>query len=410
MMRNARSYRPTWIFSPLLVSLDRIETAVTELPNRSTRPSTRIPVEIVPSVGRCELDGGKVTREFRDLIDNGAKLRIAGSAKSNPMRLFTLGYTPKHKIELFDTQFYLTNVRQNPELRFLVAYVVQKNRSTRRTEIFPRIFYKDLSLVWRSASHFSNGDGLWIGKGATYGVIEDGYEIQTSKESTTDLPIEMQSALEDLLRWTRRPPADDRIIGLVLREAPEGRVQPYADFTRPRDQAATNRANLINGGRNIARFTRRNDPTSLRITRGFEPDFAAGVLETSRSKSRVFHCLLKRFRILSTNRKIQYGFIAGPRHVWIIPPQATTTELSSFGVRTIDVIADDDLFIPGYEYHYVDEPELEEEEPDSYSQIPEGFAGCICEHDDQKADASPWLDQIPVIREFRRKVLKQRVT
>lgn len=374
--------------------------------NRSSHRAGRIPVEIVPSVQRSDIASGLVGAEFRRLIDDGATLRVAGSAKSDPKRLFTLGYTPKHKIELFDTSFYLTNVRQNPELRFLVGYVVQKSRTTSRTEIFPRIFYKDLSLVWRSASHFSNGDGLWIGKGATYGVIEDGYEIETSQESTTDLPIEMQTALEDLLQWTRRPPADNRIIGMVIREAPAGRVKPYKDFTQPRDRAAAVRGNLINGGRSIARFTRPGDPTSLRITSGFEPDFVNGIIEISESNSRLYHGKLKRFRILSTNRKIQYGFIAGPQHVWIIPPQATTTELSSYGVRTIDVIADDDLFIPGYEYHYVDEPESDDDDPISYSQIPEGFAGRECEHDDQKADASPWLDQIPVIREFRRKVLK----
>jgi hypothetical protein len=347
-------------------------------------------------------------REFRDLINAGAKFRIAGRAKHNPDQLLSLGYTPKHKIELFDTRFYLTNVRQNPELRFLVSYVVQQNRSTGRTEIFPRIFYKDLSLVWRSASHFCEIDGLWVGKGATYATIEDGYEIETSQESTTDMPIEMQTALENLLAWTRRPARDGRILGMVLREAPPGRVQPYADFTEPRHAAAATPGNLINGGRSIARFTRRNDPTSLRFVSGYEPDFDQGLIEKSQSKSRLYHGKLKRYRILSKNRKIQYGFIAGPKHVWIIPPQTTTTELSSYGVRTIDVIADDDLFIPGYEYHYMDDSDDQQDEPSLYSQIPAGFAGRRCEHDESKADAAPWLDQIPVIQEFRRKVLKRR--
>jgi hypothetical protein len=359
-------------------------------------------------VTRTDLSPNRVAREFRDLIDTGAVLRVAGQAKQDPSQLLALGYTPKHKIELFDTLFYLTNVRQNPELRFVVSYVVQPNRSTGRTEIFPRIFYKDLSLVWRSASHFCDIDGLWVGKGATYAKVEDGYQIETSQESTTDLPIEMQTAMENLLTWTRRPAADGRIIGMVLREAPPGRVQPYADFTNPRNAAAAISGNLINRGRSIARFTKRNDPTSLRFVSGFEPDFDRGIIETSQSKSRLYHGKLKRFRILSTNRKIQYVFIAGPRHVWIIPPQATTTELSSYGVRTIDVIADDDLFIPGYEYHFLDDDDGEQDESTLYSQIPTGFAGARCDLDESKADASPWLDQIPVIRQFRRKVLKKR--
>ena len=121
----------------------------------------------------------------------------------------------------------------------------------------------------------------------------------------------------------------------------------------------------------------------------------------------IINIFFRIFRILSSNRKVQYYFIAGPKHAWIIPPQALTTELSSYGVRTISVVADDDLFIPGYEYHHYEETNNGVE---LYSQIPKGFAGEICPVDDAKADASPWLNQIPVIREFRRVVLKQKAS
>lgn len=363
--------------------------------------SDRIPTEIVPSVARVEESPGRVARELRALIAGGARVRVAGRA-CGAEDLFALGHTPKHKIELFGTRFYLANARQNPELRFIVAYVVQDHATSGRTEIHPRIFYKDLSLVWRSASHFSNEDGLWVGKGDTEVVFSDGYEVVTSRESTTDLPLEMQSALESLLRWTRRPRGDGRVLGLVLRESGGDRIAPYADFTRARERAAANTGNLVNGGRKVARFTRRNDPTSLRFVSGFEPDFRDGILETGRGKSRLYGGVVRRFRILSRNRQIQYLFFAAPKHVWIAAPQATTTELSTYGVRTIDVLADDDLFIPGYEYHYLED----EDDPSSlYSQIPDGFAGPGCPHDDQKADASPWLDRIGVIRDFRREVL-----
>ena len=36
--------------------------------------------------------------------------------------------------------------------------------------------------------------------------------------------------------------------------------------------------------------------------------------------------------------------------------QATTTDLSSFGVRTLDASVDEDLLLPGFEYHFMDEP------------------------------------------------------
>jgi hypothetical protein len=90
--------------------------------------------------------------------------------------------------------------------------------------------------------------------------------------------------------------------------------------------------------------------------------------------------------------------------VWIIPPQATTTELTSYGLRSVDVIADEDMCLPGYEYHFLDETE---DPPVFVSQIPEGYAGPVNEVDDSRADASPWLNQLPVVQEFRRRVLER---
>ena len=123
----------------------------------------------------------------------------------------------------------------------------------------------------------------------------------------------------------------------------------------------------MNGGRPIAWFERRNDPSSLCFADGFAPDFAR-VVDVARSASRMYGGAIRKLRILSKNRRVQYQFVAGPRHVWIIPAQALTTELSSYGARTIDVIADEDLFVPGYEYHYLERGEL-------YTQIPRGLRG-----------------------------------
>ena len=362
-----------------------------------------IPTRIVPSVEPADLTPRQVTRHFCELIDSGAKIRPAGEARDDSTELLSSGYTPKYEVSLFDTRFYLTNVRQNPALGFFVAYVVQQRPTTGRTEIFPRIFYKDLSLVWRAASHLiATEDDFWIGKGDVRTVVQDGFEVTDCVESTTDLPLEMQTALETLNRKIRHARTDEEALFLVLRRAPSSRTAPYRDFTEPRRRAEADRRNLINGGRSIARFTRKNDPTSLEIVDGFEPDFAKGIVEVSETRSAMYGGKLQRFRILSRNRKVQYLFIAGPKHVWIIPPQATTTELSTYGVRTIDVVADEDLFVPGYEYHYFDDAA---DASEHFSQIPRGFAGEPSEHDNDRADASAWLDPIPVIREFRRKVL-----
>ena len=356
-----------------------------------------IPTAIIPCVDLAEMPPRQVEREFRRLVDGGSKIRCVGEMEPDPTQLLSGGYTPKYKLELFGSRFYLTNPRQNTAVRFLVAYVAQNGA------IHPRVFYKDLSLIWRVASHLISEEGdFWIGKGDVRTVTEGGVEVMDSIESTTDLPYEIQPALETVNRKIRPVRTDEDALYLVLRRAPLGRIVPYTDFTGPRKRAAEDRRNLIHGNRSIARFTRKNDPTSLKVVPGFEPDFDKGIIDVTDSRSAMYGGPLQRFRISSRNRKIQYMFMAAPKHVWIIPPQAVTTELSTYGVRTIDVVADEDLFVPGFEYHYFD-PEADPSE--HFTQIPEGFAGAPNEHDPDRADASAWLDKIPMIREFRRKVL-----
>jgi hypothetical protein len=68
-------------------------------------------------------------------------------------------------------------------------------------------------------------------------------------------------------------------------------------------------------------------------------------------------------------------------------------------VRTVDVIADEDLFVPGFEYHYWDEGA---NPPELVSQIPPGFVGPASPLDASRSDASAWLERLPVIRKFRK--------
>ena len=341
----------------------------------------------------------QVKREFLALLAAGVAIDCVGSARKRPRSLLAKGYTPKHKISLFDATFYLTNLREDAHFRFFVVYV----RIGDEHRLHPRIFYKDSSLVWRSPSHYIRSETEnWIGKGDLKSVVINGEEIEYGAEETTNLPLEIQTALDALSR-IGRVRKDYRAIPLVLRQAPDGRFEPYRDFSEPRRRAMADPKNRINGGRYVASFSRKNDPTSLRFVRGYEPDFDAGVIEESGLRSNLYGGELRKFRVLSRNRKIQYQFVAGPRHAWIIPPQPLTTELMSYGLRTVDVNGDEDIFVPGYEYHFIDESE---DPPELHSQIPEGFAGATSTVDPSRAEASPWIDRMPVIREFRRKLLR----
>jgi len=371
---------------------------VTRRAKRTAGPP--IPRRVVASVHPSDESPRRVERDFRRRLEAGALLCSAGATRARPARLLERGYVPRFRVDLFDTTFYLSRVRQNEDVRFFVGYLAQPpKRGPER--LHARLFYKDVSLVWRCASHFVRTQREnWIGKGDVRTISVGGEEIEVSDESTTDLPLEVQDAFESLSSRARRVPYDVDAIPLVLRRAPEDRFEAYADFIAPRRRAQVDPRNLVNGGRPIASFVRAGDPASLRFARGYAPDFARGVLEESASKSSLYGGRLRRFRILSTNREIQYLFFAGPHHVWIVPPQATTTELSSFGVRTIDVAADDDLSVPGWEY----DGGADTGHAD-IDQIPAGYAGAPNPRDPSRSDASPWLEALPVVREFRRKLL-----
>ncbi|NOT31487.1 MAG: hypothetical protein HOP15_13650 [Planctomycetes bacterium] len=356
---------------------------------RRREPETRLVSGVVPE----PLTRVQVVRRFRGLIEDGARLRPAGRASKRPASLLTPRYLPRHEVRLFDASYFLGEYRFDDSVGFFVGFVVLGERDGERVDsIWPRIFYKDSSLLWRVASHFvRDGDSVWIGKGDTRVEERDGWMYRDSAEETANLPYELQFALDELSRrGTKR--RDDAALELVVRAARRGRIEPYADFCAPRRRAA--KRHRENGGRLVARFLEKGDPTSLCFARGYEPDFARGIVERGASSSAFFGGRVEKYRVLSANKRVQYLFFASPTHVWLGPPQLLTTELSTYGVRTLDVLADEDVFLPGFEYH-----------EEGVSQIPAGFAGAPHPDNPDRADAAAWLEELPVIRAFRAKVL-----
>jgi hypothetical protein len=355
-------------------------------------PDTRLVTGVAPE----PLSPAQVARRFRDLLAEGARLLPAGEARRRPA-LLVARYLPRHELRLFGARYFLADYRHDDSVGFFVGYVVLGGGGGERARpsIWPRVFYKDSSLLWRVASHFvRHPDGIWIGKGDTRVEERGEWVYRHSAEETANLPYELLFALDDLSRrGTNR--RDAAAIELVVRAAPRGRIEPYADFLGPRRRAAARHRE--HGGRPVARFLRKGDPASLRFAPGYAPDLARGIVESGNSASAFFGGAIRKVRVLSANRRVQYLFLASPRHVWLGPPQLLTTELSSYGVRTHDACADEDAFLPGYEYH-------EEEE----SQIPAGFAGEPHPENPDRADASAWLEALPVIRAFRAEVLGRR--
>lgn len=360
-----------------------------------------IPTATIANVAPSEKSVTQVAREFRKLVASAYELRVDGSAKADPTSLLRGGYTPKYEVQLFGTRFFLANQRIADDLRVFPAYVlVPTEKGRRMPAIHARIFYKDSSLVWRVASHYIAVPGHeWIGKGAVKWIDKRGERGWYSAEETTNLPFELQSALDDISRRGPRHRRDHKLLTMVLRNAPTNRTWPYRDFEGPRASAMSVRVNRINNNRSVAWFRDDDDPGSLRFQPGFAPDFRA-VIDISDSRSSMYGGDIRKYRFASRNRRIQYLFVAGPDHVWIVHPQAFTTELSTYGTRTVDVIADEDLCIPGYEFFdSTGSGEIDD-------QIPPGFAGGQCPSDPDRADASPWNERLPVIRAFRRAMSK----
>src|SRR5262249_2424859 len=161
-------------------------------------------------------------------LARGAVLVCDGSLRARPTRLLSLGYRPRVRIDLFDTTYYLSAPRQNEDLRFSVGYVATPPRPGSHYRIHARLFYKDVSLIWRGATHFArSAHENWIGKGDVRVVREDGYDLEVSHESTTDLPLEVQDAFEQHNRASNLVRYDPDAVARVLRRGPDDRISAY---------------------------------------------------------------------------------------------------------------------------------------------------------------------------------------
>lgn len=350
--------------------------------------------EPIASITPSRLKPHAVATELNHLLEQGAQLILPnGHQPAAVLRQ----YPPRYRLRLFDTTIYLSRVLQNESIRFFIAFVTQDSAPRK---VFVRLFYKDISLIWRCASHYAQFEtGVWIGKGAVTTVVEGGMEYLESLEATTDLPLEIQTAVEDFSHRLKVIPYDEAAILIALRRAPRQRIQPYQDFSGPRAEAAKHIAELPNRGRAVARFRRARDPTSLHFVAGFEPDFVTGVLERASLASSLYGGAVTRYRILSVNRQIQYSLVASHKHFFIASVQSLSSKLSSFAVRVIDAVVDETVLLPGYDYHFLD---TEADPPELHSQIPKGFAGPQSRTDPSRADTSRWLNQVPVLRTFAR--------
>ena len=115
----------------------------------------RLDTRIVKDVRPAGTSPREVRRELDGLLAAGCLLRPCGTASRNPATL-PRRYPPRYAVALFDARFLLTELREDENFRFFVAYL----RIGEGRELFPRLFYKDSSLVWRCATHWISAPGV----------------------------------------------------------------------------------------------------------------------------------------------------------------------------------------------------------------------------------------------------------
>ena len=255
---------------------------------------------MIGNVGILPGSPRQIATQFRRMLESGYRLKVDGLARKDPESLLQNGYTPKYAMDIFDKRLFLCNKRTAQGLKVIPAYVVTRGHSGGGAKsVYARLFYKDSSLVWRSASHYINTpDEHWIGKGAIRWQGKRGARGWFSAEETTNLPFEIQAALDDASQRYARRQNDHRVLSLILHNAPSSRVHPYQDFEGPRTRAMKSARNRINNNRPIAWFEDENDPRSLRFEPGFQPDFRRA-LDVSSSRSTMYGGAIRKYRFAS---------------------------------------------------------------------------------------------------------------
>jgi len=307
----------------------------------------------------------EVESEFNKLLER-IQIQIDGDISLSGLKLN--GFNPKYKIVLNGITYYLSEpyISSENERPYFTAFIYRVNPETGKEEIFARTIYKSNSQnVWRVASH--KGPGGWIGKGLG--------------EETTNAPLEIQSLLEKIYLAKGELKVQKGFYEVLIEE---GYLAPE-DFS----QTIVFHGKELNGGISIGNFTDKGNPASFKFLAGYEPDLENGIVETFESKNPIYGTV-KLYRILSTNRQIQFIFnVDSEDRVWVGAVQPMGSRLTRFGVRADRVNVDENLLMPANEY---------------YRQIPEQFRG---EHKvDSYYDASAFLNQIPAIIEFRANVLE----
>ncbi len=384
-----------WVPGPNIRDREEVFEEVNQL-----LTSGQITASAKPDIGwlpTAKLYTEGIEGEFEQLVKR-VPVQISGDITYE--ELMNAGFQPHYKIVVNGVAYYVSEPYTPSHGRAsFVYYFYRKNPKTGEEEIFTRSVYRSNSQnVLRVASH-RRPERRWIGKGLGQATTTLPLELQSTFEKIYQTALskgklEKKEAFYEILRAKdSHMPADSFMKSMIAYE--RGEEAEQKDEKEPEEQILIGKFNEHD--RDQIEFIKgemifpRGIPETFGFTPGFEPDFENGVVETFETDNPVYGGKVTSYRIISKNKEAQYLFNVDMKgRVWIGDVQGTHSEITRFGVRKNTIYIPSDFLTPANEYE---------------SEIPEGYKG-EWQHSDYW-DASAYIDKLPVVQEFRDKVLNK---
>ncbi len=324
------------------------------------------------------LDGARP--HFDRLVERGTPIQIYGQTSFRALERDGLG--PKHQVKFGADTYYFSHPFIDAGGRTVfVMYLHHVDSTTGRPVIFVNAVYRSNSQnVWRAAS--SSPDGRYIGKGLG--------------ETSQMLPVELQGHLERMVSHQQVGGGLHEIPGRFYHVLGEDERTPLVTLLNVRQLPNTPKVIVARED-----TSRHMDPHVANhhfiFTPGYEPNFHHGVVHNFTTENPIYG-MVSSYVVRSTNGALQYLFnVDRAGRVWIGGVQTTSVALNRQGVRVDRVTVPDALLTPAFEYL--------RQMPRGYEVGPLHMKERMHPTDSHYADATPFLNQLGVIQDFRRYVL-----
>jgi len=331
----------------------------------------------------------KVLQEFKNDVATVGLDNVVSYGAATFRDLFNLdrGLMPSHKFSVESGEvFYVSDPFVDPTSQKTVFLVYLKHipKDGTAPQIFVNAYYRsDSQNVWRAASHQGVGENAWwIGKG-----YDEQYQT---------LPSAVQEKLEGLKNSAAAIPTKEgfyKVLGL-------GEEHPY-DPAIMQSVMLSQIKNIVNPiGLSKSLFQ------TPQYERGLRPDFTS--CRTYETQSLLYGGKVTTYVVSSEDGAVEYLFnvavVNGVTKVWIGGLQYAHPKLTRQGIPSVPINAPWFYMTPAFEYASNIETLKTKMGVDLSSYMrPQNIY-----RPEKYIDMSSFLDQLPIIKDFRAQVLNER--